>query len=55
MVVVADCDATVTAAKDRRATVAVEPTDIPGIGRSAMLIDPQGAAFRVMKMANEQR
>jgi hypothetical protein len=52
---VADCDATVAQAKDLGATEMVEPNDVPGVGRSATLVDPQGAAFTVMAMANEQR
>jgi len=52
---VADCDATVARAKELGANVIMEPTDIPGVGRFATLVDPQGAAFSVMKMANEQR
>jgi predicted enzyme related to lactoylglutathione lyase len=31
----------------------VPPTDIPGVGRFAMLTDPQGAAFYVMRGATE--
>jgi uncharacterized protein len=46
---VADCDATVAAARERGATVTMEPTDMP-IGRFAGLIDPQGASFTVMQM-----
>jgi predicted enzyme related to lactoylglutathione lyase len=54
VIAVADCDATVADAQQLGATVAVAPADVPGIGRSAKLVDPQGAAFRVMKMANKQ-
>jgi predicted enzyme related to lactoylglutathione lyase len=54
-IAVADCDATVAAAKDLGATVIEDPSDVEGVGRAAVLIDPQGAAFRVMKMANEQQ
>jgi predicted enzyme related to lactoylglutathione lyase len=45
---VADCDATVADAKSRGASVMVEPTDIPP-GRFAVLADPQGAFFNVIK------
>lgn len=31
----------------------MEPTDIPGVGRIAMLADPQGVAFYVMRSAME--
>ena len=46
---VADADATVADAKDRGAQVLSEPTDIPP-GRFAVLMDPQGAAFNVIKV-----
>lgn len=52
---VADCDATVAAAKDLGATVIEDPSDVEGVGRAAVLLDPQGAAFRVMTMANKQQ
>ena len=32
-----------------------DPSDLAGVGRAAVLLDPQGAAFRVMKMANKQQ
>jgi predicted enzyme related to lactoylglutathione lyase len=40
-----DVDATVEQAKALGAEVLVEPTDIPTVGRFAMLVDPQGAVF----------
>lgn len=47
---VADCDATVARAKQLGApTVCVAPTDIPDVGRFAVLIDPTGATFAVIK------
>jgi predicted enzyme related to lactoylglutathione lyase len=42
-----DVDAAVAQATKLGATTVVEPTDIPGTGRFAALIDPQGAAFAV--------
>jgi uncharacterized protein len=45
---VADCDATVADAKRRGASVIAEPVDIPP-GRFAVLADPQGAVFSVIK------
>jgi len=45
---VANVDATVSAAQRDGATPCVPPTDIPGIGRFAMLQDPQGVAVYVM-------
>jgi hypothetical protein len=44
-----DVDADAKKAADLGATVVVEPTDIPGTGRFAVLIDPQGAAFALFK------
>ena len=44
-----DTDATVAKAKSLGATVFAEPTDIPP-GRFAVLADPQGAMFNVIKM-----
>lgn len=45
---VADCDATVADAKSRGASVMSEPADIPP-GRFAVIADPQGAVFSVIK------
>lgn len=45
---VADTDATVADAKARGATVMAEPMDIPP-GRMAVLADPQGAMFNMIK------
>ena len=41
----ADVDAAVKKATELGASVIVEPRDIPGTGRFAVLADPQGAAF----------
>ncbi len=46
---VADCDATAAKATELGATVAQPPTDIPGVGRFSVLIDPLGAAVAVLK------
>ena len=46
-VAVDDLDATLTRAKT--ATVIVPATEIPGTGRFAMLIDPQGAMFALLE------
>jgi predicted enzyme related to lactoylglutathione lyase len=45
-----DCDKTVEKAKSLGAQVTVLPTDIPEVGRFAMLTDPQGAGFAVIKL-----
>jgi predicted enzyme related to lactoylglutathione lyase len=34
--------------------IAAEPFDIPSVGRSAVLTDPQGAAFSVLKPSPQQ-
>jgi len=44
-----DVDADVKKATGLGATVVVEPRDIPGTGRFAVLVDPQGAAFAMFK------
>jgi predicted enzyme related to lactoylglutathione lyase len=48
-----DTDAIVAKAKELGASVLNEPMDIPEVGRFAVLSDPQGAAFCVIKNANE--
>jgi predicted enzyme related to lactoylglutathione lyase len=48
-VAVADCDASAEKARGLGAQVQLPPTDIPGVGRFAMLIDPLGAAVAVIK------
>lgn len=44
-----DVDGDVKKAAAAGASVVVEPTDIPGTGRFAVLIDPQGAVFALFK------
>ena len=46
---VEDVDATVAKAKSLGAALHHEPTDIPNVGRFAVLADPQGASFSVFK------
>ena len=46
---VADCDASADRARQLGANVFMPPTDIPGIGRFAVLFDPQGAAIAIIK------
>lgn len=48
---VEDCDATVAKATSLGATVMVPPTDVPGVGRFAIVRDPQGAVFATIKFA----
>ena len=47
-VTVADCDATAAQCTALGGTVCVAPTDIPNVGRFAMLQDPQGATLSVI-------
>lgn len=48
---VEDCDATTAAAERLGGTVHMAPTDIPRVGRFAMIRDPQAAIFAVIKFA----
>jgi uncharacterized protein len=50
-----DADATVARARRLGATIAVEPTDIPGIGRFGVFADPTGAVLAVMKSVPVQK
>ncbi|MEX0760884.1 MAG: VOC family protein [Dehalococcoidia bacterium] len=46
---VTDCDAAVKQAVSLGASNPFPPTDVPTVGRFAILIDPQGAAFGVLQ------
>lgn len=48
---VADCDATVEKAQSLGAQVLKPAEDIPTVGRFAILTDPQGGAFAVIKLS----
>jgi uncharacterized protein len=48
---VADCDASAAQAQSLGAAEIAPPSDIPGIGRFAILADPQGALFAIIKLA----
>jgi predicted enzyme related to lactoylglutathione lyase len=48
-VAVDDPDATAAKAKELGATVLAEPMDVPKVGRIAVLSDPQGATFGIIK------
>ena len=50
-VTVASCDASVEKARSLGATVCAGPFDIPGVGRMAVLQDPQGAVIQVISYA----
>jgi len=48
---VADCDVTVAEAKAGGARALAGPSDIPNLGRYALLADPQGATFAAISFA----
>lgn len=50
---VVDCDASTARAVELGAAVVVPAFDVPGIGRMALLSDPQGAAFWVMQVPQD--
>jgi uncharacterized protein len=47
-----DCDARAQKATELGGQVMKPADDIPGIGRFAILLDPQGAAFAIIKLEN---
>lgn len=47
-----DTDAMVAKAAELGAKISAPPMDIPGTGRFAVLQDPQGGAFAIIKLAN---
>lgn len=49
---VSDCDEAAKRAAELGATVPVPPTDLPDVGRFAMVQDPQGATFSVVAVAD---
>ena len=49
-----DCDAKAQKATELGGTIMKPADDIPGVGRFAILIDPQGAAFAIIKLENPQ-
>ena len=49
-----DCDAKTRKATELGASTMKPPADIPGIGRFAILQDPQGAAFAIIKLENPE-
>ena len=48
-----DVDATAAAIAEAGGAVHMPPTDLPGVGRMAVLTDPQGAPFYVMRGATD--
>jgi predicted enzyme related to lactoylglutathione lyase len=51
---VEDCDASAEKATSLGAKVHVPPTDIPPVGRFAVIEDPQGAVFTIIKLNNPE-
>ena len=49
-IAVDDCDATAQKATETGGRQYVPPTDIPNVGRFAVLADPQGGVFNIIKM-----
>jgi predicted enzyme related to lactoylglutathione lyase len=47
---VVDCDASADRASENGAAMHVPPTDIPQVGRFAVVRDPQGAAFAIIAL-----
>ena len=47
---VAECDGTATKAQKLGAQARVPPRDVPNVGRFAVLIDPQGAHFAIIRL-----
>ncbi len=52
-IAVADTDTTAARAAELGAKVLMPPTDIPGVGRFAMLLDPVGAVVAVIRLLPE--
>lgn len=48
---VEDCEATVRRAQELGAALYAPPMDIPNVGRFAVLADPQGGAFAVIRLS----
>jgi len=49
-IAVDDCDAIVDKARSSGGQVFAGPMDYPGVGRFAVMSDPQGAVFAVIKL-----
>jgi predicted enzyme related to lactoylglutathione lyase len=49
---VADCDASAGQVQELGGAVLTPPSDIPGVGRFAIVADPQGAVFGIITLSN---
>ena len=47
---VADCDGIARRAVELGGEVAMTPTDFPGVGRGAWIVDPTGASFGIVQL-----
>ena len=54
-ITVADCDERAQHAGEIGATICVPPTDIPNVGRFAVITDAQGGVFSIVQMAASQQ
>ncbi len=50
---VTDCDGTAERARQSGANIYVPPNDVPGVGRFAIIADPQGAVFSIIQLARQ--
>ena len=53
-ITVDDVDATIAKAKEKGGSVAVEPCDVAGVGRFAVIRDPQGAMLAVITYTEDE-
>jgi predicted enzyme related to lactoylglutathione lyase len=53
-IMVDDCDQTADKAKALGGRTFVPPTDIPNVGRFAVIQDPQGAIFSIVRLSAAQ-
>ncbi len=53
-ITVTDVDASVNKAKAAGATILADPFDIPGVGRMAKIVDPQGAKIAMITYESMQ-
>lgn len=51
---VANCDSSAAKSKSLGGSAHVPPTDIPNVGRFAVLADPQGAVFAIVQLVGAQ-
>ena len=52
---VSDCDGQVALVQSLGGAVRVPPSDVPGVGRFAVVADPQGATFAIVQLESQPR